>query len=109
MATTSQHGTLTANSVTTVTLTGSHRGFRIQHRGAVDNPAIWWTWGYDTAPTPAVDGSTDGSYNLAGGAVDQVDGPHDTPPIGGRVIPGATTLTVKLISTGAEPFSVEAW
>lgn len=100
MATTSQHGTLTANVVTTVTLTGNKRGFRVQHRtaGAAD---IWWTWGYTSAATPATDGSTDGSYNLAAGAVDRVVDPVDRDR--------EDQIIVKLISTGTPAYSVEAW
>lgn len=99
MATTSQHGTLTANVVTTVTLTGNKRWLRIQHRGA-GMADVWWTWGYDSAVTPATDGSADGSYNLAGGGIDLVEEPISRD--------NEAQIVVKLISTDAVPYSVEA-
>lgn len=99
MASTSQHGTLTANAVTTVTLTGNKRWLRVQHRGP-GMADIWWTWGYASAGTPATNGSLDGSYNLAAGGIDLVEDPINRD--------NETQIIVKLISTAAAPYSVEA-
>lgn len=98
---TSKAATLTAATVDTVTVTGNKRGFRIQHRGAVGTPDIWYTWGYTTPSDPATDGSVDGSYNLAANSVDRLDDPVSRD--------NEAQVVIKLISTGAVAYSVETW
>lgn len=100
MATKSKHGTLVASVVTTVTLTGAAKtGFRVQHRTTSSTAPIWWSWGPSStdAATPTTGGADD-TYCLTAGSPPDVF----TDQIG-------STLVVKLISTGAVDYSVEAW
>lgn len=95
------HHTTTGAQVDTVTLgPGNKRDVRVQHRGvAGTDPGIWWTWGYATPADPASDGSVDGSYFLPAGAVDRIREPISRD--------NETTVIVKVLSTGAMPYSIE--
>lgn len=98
MATTfADHGTLVADTVTTVTLTGVKRNLRVQNRGTTG--AIYYTFGFGTPATPTVAG--DDTYALPPGAADEWDQ-------GFLGHPG-TGFIVKLISSATPEFSVEAW
>ena len=94
MATTrTDHGTLTADAVTTVTLTNTQtRSLRVQNRGTTGT--IYYTFAVGTPATPTVAG--DDTYAVPPGGCDEWHG----------AIAGAT---VKLISSGTPDFSVEAW
>jgi hypothetical protein len=101
VATKSKHGTLTANTVTTVTITfsGSKSGFRIQHRSTSSTAPLWWSWGTAAADvaTPTTAGADD-TYCLPSGSPPDVF----TDQVG-------QTLVVKLISSDALDYSVETW
>lgn len=94
MATTrADHGTLTANTVATVTLTNTQTtNLRVQNRGTTGT--IYYTFAVGTPATPTVAG--DDMLALPPGACDEWHG----------AIAGAT---VKLISSATPEFSVEAW
>lgn len=94
MATTrTDHGTLTADAVTTVTLTNTQtRSLRVQNRGTTGT--IYYTFAVGTPAAPTVAG--DDTYAVPPGGCDEWHG----------AIAGAT---VKLISSATPEFSVEAW
>lgn len=95
MATTfADHGTLVADTVTTVTLTSVKTNLRVQNRGT--SGSVFYTFGSGAAATPTVAG--DDTYALPPGACDEWN-------IGS---PGAG-FVVKLISSATPEFSVEAW
>ena len=105
MATTyADHGTLVANTVTTVTLTaaGKKRRLRVQNRGT--SGSIYYRFGITSPTDPTVAG--DDTFGLPPGATDEWDldvlgwSPDDI---------GQSLRYVKLISSATPEFSVEAW
>ena len=96
MATTfADHGTLVADTVTTVTLTSVKECLRVQNRGT--SGTIYHTFAAGTPATPPVAG--DDTYAIPPGGADEWTDLGQ---------PG-TGFIVKLISSATPEFSVEAW
>ena len=90
---TAKHATLTAATVDSVTLAQQGRYIQIVHRGALANP-LYVTLG-KTPADPTAGG--DNTIVVLSGSPVVVPWPHDS----------VATTTVKLISAGAEPYSVQ--
>jgi hypothetical protein len=101
---TASHATLTAATVDTVNLSTYGKIVRVLHRGALANP-LYVTIGTVAAPT-AINGTPDPT--VAGNNTIAVIATGDNyvdlqwPPTS-----AGTTACVKVISAGAEPYSVQ--
>lgn len=98
----SQHGTLVADTVTTVTITGCQKGLRVQRISTSSTAPLWWACAptTTTTATPTTAGADD-TYRLA---ADMPPDYLDDPP---RALDG--TIIVKLICADAVGYSVETW
>lgn len=93
----SNHGTLTASVVTSVTLTKARRRLRIQNHGT-GTDRIHYTYGADPA-APTVAG--DDTLAVPTGEADEID-------VAAEGL-GQGDLVVKLICSSDYDFSVETW